>query len=675
MSPDSPPKPETPTHRPDYDAAVSRYKKLRQDYKQLGREVVELLKRKCRELGVLAMVTSRAKTLVSFAEKIHRPGKHYADPLGEITDLCGVRVIVHTLRDVLRVGEAIKAEKSFRVVPQHSEDKRDRLLQDDRFGYLSVHYVVARPVGSGEQYAEIQVRTILQHAWADIQHEVSYKKGFNLPPDLKREYGRLAAILEAADETFQRLRNELDRYATDPSAPDSFAYLDEKDLKEELGRQEILHRVSPKDAQVAHRLAQLAMSLGRWSQAAEVLTPFADEHRGPLLRDLGISLCKMNRRDPDGQAFQKGQGYLKKSTELNPGDVDAWASLGGTWRTCEDAAAAAGDAKGAAEYRDRAKKCYHRAWEIRPAHAYSLGNYLEYLLADRPDLDVLSFFRPSLAEAGAHCEWQIRAGLNLPWALFDLGKFELMLGHAHPALRWYARGVFRSTRADHVDSALKSFAKLAAARKSLPGFDWSEGLLDLASRCTCDRWAPPAADPAAARLTGPVVIVAGSCGGPAPQGHRQLLRDALRGFRGTVIAGGTTDGVSGVVGELQGENPDLHTVGYLPAKTPGTTVDRRYQAHRHSDGQDFSPLEALLYWRDLLAAGNRPGSVRLLALGGGEVTWSECEVALALGAQVGVIDPPPADAVAAEPFWEKKPPVLHRLPAEAGAVREFLGLR
>jgi ppGpp synthetase/RelA/SpoT-type nucleotidyltranferase len=670
MSADSAPRPETLPHRPDYDAAVGRYHELLPAYEGLGRDLVELLERRCRELGVLALVTSRAKSLVSFAEKIIRPGKHYADPLGEVTDLCGVRVIVHTLRDVVRVGEAIKAEKSFHVVAQHSEDKRDRLLRDDRFGYLSVHYVVARPGSPGELRAEIQVRTVLQHAWADVEHELCYKNRFRLPVELRREFGRLAAILEDADEDFQRLQNEMDRYAAD-----YLAYMDRETLEAELGRQEVLHRVAPGNAQVAHRLAQMAMCLGRWPQAAEVLTPFAGGDRGPLLRDLGISLCKVNQRDPDGTAFQLGQRLLERSTRLNPGDVDAWASLGGTWRAREDAAAAAGDAPRDAAYRARARDCYRRAWEIRPSHAYSLGNYLEYLLADHPDLNVLAFFRPSLAEARAHCEWQIRVGLNLPWALFDLGKFELMLGDPHAALRWYARGVFRSAGPDQIDSALKSFAKLAVARESMPGFDWSHGLLDLASRCTWGRCAPPASPGPASPLAAPVVIVAGSCGGPAPEAHRQLLREALRGFRGTVLSGGTTAGVSGLVGELQREDPNLHTVGYLPAETPGTEVDGRYRAHRRSDGRDFSPLEALLYWADVLGAGIRPRDVRLLALGGDEVTRGECEMALALGARVGVIDTPAGDALGAEAFWEKDPPVLHRLPAEAGAVREFVGLR
>jgi hypothetical protein len=389
-----------------------------------------------------------------------------------------------------------------------------------------------------------------------------------------------------------------------------------------------------------------------------------DRASGPLLRDLGISVCKVHRKEPQSEAFAVGQGYLRRAVDVEKDDVDAWASLGGAWRTREEAA----QDPERREYRQQAEECYRRAWLLRPSHSYSLGNYLEYLVADHPDLDILSFFRPSMDGAAQECRRQVRVGLNLPWALFDLGKFELLMGAPHEALCWYARGIFRSTSSAQIDSALRSFTTLRVVRDKLTGFAWSERLLQLALGV-------PFADDRTARLVPSVVIIAGACGATAAE-HRRLLGDAFGDFRGTLISGGTEAGVCGLVGEVQADNPALHTVGDLPAHLPaGVSADRRYRCLRSSDGLDFSPWEALLYWSDILGQGIAARDVRLLCLGGGPITRCECAVALALGAQVGIVEvgtSPLLSQEAIDPFWERVPPVRHRLPAEAAAIRRFI---
>lgn len=88
------------------------------------------------EAGVDGPVEARAKTLESFREKVTREGKSYNDPLNEITDLCGVRVIVRTLEDVDRVSSLISQEMT--INRADSATKGDE-FDPDRFGYRSVH--------------------------------------------------------------------------------------------------------------------------------------------------------------------------------------------------------------------------------------------------------------------------------------------------------------------------------------------------------------------------------------------------------------------------------------------------------------------------------------------------------------------------------------------------------
>lgn len=164
-------------------------------------------------------VPFRAKTIESFQEKILR--KNYKNPKSEMTDLAGIRVIAYTEGDVQRISEIIKS--SFRVNEESSIDKAT-VLGDDRFGYRSVHFVCS--IGQEravlpeffpyiDLFFEIQVRTALQHTWAEIEHDRSYKFSGDLPKKIKRRLHLVAGLLELADREFDELTVEIDKYKSD----------------------------------------------------------------------------------------------------------------------------------------------------------------------------------------------------------------------------------------------------------------------------------------------------------------------------------------------------------------------------------------------------------------------------------------------------------------------------
>ncbi len=113
----------------------------------------------------------------------------------------------------------------------------------------------------------------------------------------------------------------------------------------------------------------------------------------------------------------------------------------------------------------------------------------------------------------------------------------------------------------------------------------------------------------------------------------------MDGFEGTVLSGGTTEGISGLVGELGHDRGEaVTTVGYLPEFLPAdATVDHRYDELRRTDGHGFSPAEPLQNWVDLVASGIRPDTVRVLGINGGRIAAVEYRIALALGATVGLV--------------------------------------
>ena len=193
---------------------VNEFISLQPDYKELCREVSYILKQRLKANDIkVSSITYRVKTLNSFLEKLSR--KAYSDPLKEITDLAGVRV-VSLYRDDINYIEKI-IEDNFYVL-----EKVDKFREKsvDEFGYGAIHYIVRLNPNIStiicqalrDLPCEIQIRTILQDAWALVAHHIVYKKEESIPNHLKRKLNSLAALFERADEDFQHIRNERDKY-------------------------------------------------------------------------------------------------------------------------------------------------------------------------------------------------------------------------------------------------------------------------------------------------------------------------------------------------------------------------------------------------------------------------------------------------------------------------------
>lgn len=157
-------------------------------------------------------ITFREKDPIKLKEKINKAGKTYLTPLDDITDLAGVRVITYFPSDVDKILPLIKNE--FVVDTANSIDKR-RASDPSVFGYSSLHLVVSFTEARlklpeyatfSDMKCEIQVRTILQHAWAEIEHDIVYKSHEDIPFELRRRFASLAGLLEIADREFEALK-------------------------------------------------------------------------------------------------------------------------------------------------------------------------------------------------------------------------------------------------------------------------------------------------------------------------------------------------------------------------------------------------------------------------------------------------------------------------------------
>jgi putative GTP pyrophosphokinase len=149
-------------------------------------------------------LSSRIKLLPAILDKAER--KEMGNPLSEMTDIVGVRVVCLFLSDIERIGEQI--HKTFDVL---QEDNKIEGQPVSSFGYMSVHFVVRiKKDFTGPRYEalsdaplEIQVRTIAMDAWAAASHHLDYKTDVDVPRELRRDFYALSGLFYVADRHFE----------------------------------------------------------------------------------------------------------------------------------------------------------------------------------------------------------------------------------------------------------------------------------------------------------------------------------------------------------------------------------------------------------------------------------------------------------------------------------------
>ncbi|MEG3638596.1 GTP pyrophosphokinase [Magnetococcus sp. PR-3] len=196
------------------DQIMERYDERRSLYEDFKNRQVTLLTEFLKENGPhVFSISGRVKERESLRRKLSRPGSKYTR-LEEVQDLVGIRIVTFFEEEVDQVAEVIR--KEFKINEAHILD-RGEALDPERWGYRSRYYNVGlldnrlklieykRFVGCA---AEIQVRSLLQHAWAEIETQMGYTSRDTFPKERRRQFSRIAGMLELADQEF----NETNRF-------------------------------------------------------------------------------------------------------------------------------------------------------------------------------------------------------------------------------------------------------------------------------------------------------------------------------------------------------------------------------------------------------------------------------------------------------------------------------
>lgn len=159
-------------------------------------------------------VTQRVKTFGSFAEKVTR--KNYDKPFEQNTDFVGIRVICYLPHDADAAVKTLK--KEFDVIESINKSES---LEPNEFGYRSHHLLLKVPStwentpnyqGLRGTPIEVQIRTLMMHAWAEIEHKLQYKSTSQVPRELQRKLFLLSGKVEEVDSQFQELVSDVTEY-------------------------------------------------------------------------------------------------------------------------------------------------------------------------------------------------------------------------------------------------------------------------------------------------------------------------------------------------------------------------------------------------------------------------------------------------------------------------------
>lgn len=165
------------------------------------------------ERNPIETITSRIKEPMSIAEKLQRKGLSVTidNMVSKLYDIAGIRVTCPFISDVYHVTQMLLAQDDITLV-----ELKDYIKEPKKNGYRSLHIIVKVGVFFSDQHREIpvevQIRTIAMDFWASLEHQLHYKKDYDMPANISEELKSCADIIAATDERMQNLAKNIPNF-------------------------------------------------------------------------------------------------------------------------------------------------------------------------------------------------------------------------------------------------------------------------------------------------------------------------------------------------------------------------------------------------------------------------------------------------------------------------------
>lgn len=648
---------------------ITEFEKIRPVYIEFAKLLEEILNKAVGSLSILAIVQARPKGVVSFSNKIILKDK-YKNPLVDMTDLCGARVIVHFQSQVEKVCNFIR--ENFEIDEVNSLDLKSKLKVNE-FGYRSVHYIVSPKkdaildIKVDDKFknlkAEIQVRTLAEHVWADISHDRIYKTDLNIPDEWKREAARLSAMLENADKEFAGISAEIDSLTNVYELQIEADKADNEVLKLNT-LISVLQNNPAEGIKNSLKLAAVYRAKDAFAEAVELLKPLIDIKVNDIILherarfEYGVVLalscnCEINSAK-----------YFEAVKIINQA-LNAFDKLPETVREENSEVLSyifyrAGKLlQRNVEETERVAELFTRAHNIMPENPLYLVSLIESIVLNNQNMAEynISLFKTNISQAISKLEELIDIGIKRVTAFFAIGHCYLFLKNEAGCISAYASAVEAILCGKYLTSRANIIAEIALIGKLksrnpklseqvklylnmamflTSGENEKEGYLNNISQFRlCD-----------GPVKTPVVIVAGGASKmeiSKVDDYTSYIMELMHGFKGTIISGGTTAGIPGLVGQVKAElqknvQVEFDLDAYLPESLPIDAVKSPfYDKFFETRSDNFSALDILVCWANLIGNGVAPEDVILLGIDGGKIATLEYQIALSLGAKVALV--------------------------------------
>jgi len=595
-----------------------------------------------------AYIRARVKSLDGIAGKILTKYIGLNDEemiLNEFTDLVGVRVIF-LRRDLVDKADRI-IRSNFVVDDAKSQDVADR-LNEREFGYLSKHYIVrinrkwldSKHAGIDIEpdktiCVEIQVRTWLQHVWAELSHDSIYKGDREIPKGLLRSWNAIAAILENTDNDIMDCLDELERNQKNK------AYFIAEEIERRIRRLRIIAEVQSKNSEYVKK-SSLEKTVRELNRLCDLLSENEE------LKNNNMDFCKKIARK---KRFSISSNNQKSDDEF----------------------------------------------QSDPTNPRNLLRYLrEKIEGGEIDLENNILLDHLLHSAIRRCDDMIKTSSELPWAFAGKSLFLLLLLSPNDEPKALEKSIdsifeailrlldlcnvrsvanlgskrFVATKdsreaLEELYSFVSSMESCEKALKykeidcngigSAPLLGCLEKLLSLGKYAHLETPSEQISDI-------PSVIIAGGCNtlqGEELNDFKELFSAVLRKGKSKIefYTGAGHVGICSLAPKRQSKKQKRykwHLFG-VASDDDRQNVEMYYDKH--------SIFEALLEWEALKENHKRFDDVALVGFGLGKISSLECRIALALGARVTVIGHKKyADDLRNfknSPYWSSHPSLVH----------------
>ncbi|MCF6265114.1 MAG: tetratricopeptide repeat protein [Desulfuromusa sp.] len=351
---------------PDRPVVEKLYARLRPGYELILLDIYQQLRALAEKEGLSVTIKYRLKRFDNYCEKLVRLSKLQGTDLLQITDLMGIRVVCPFLEDLETVEQLIA--QNFEILELERKAEQHSFHE---FGYDSVHLLIrTKPLDPptklphSADVCEIQLRTILQEAWAEVEHELVYKSDINMPNhSIRRKLASLNASLGLSDLIFQEIRDyqkEIrQRGLKCRQDVESMSYdygaiqISQLPTLDEIAQEEDTFIPNYQDSKKLEKLMFAALeahSNNQFQKAINIYGAILRLKLDPAIRSLvynhrGMALFAL-------AGYQKGVEDFSKAIEYNDENSRAWNNRGLAYRVLEKF--------------DLSLKDYDRAIELNP---------------------------------------------------------------------------------------------------------------------------------------------------------------------------------------------------------------------------------------------------------------------------------------------------------------------